>query len=254
MDPILLLAAELWWVAPAAAGAGATGYAIVRRRGTVNGRRLGYDAARLELRRAQLDARAAADAARIARADLARVAADKAAARADAPAVASARRALRDAQLAARAAAARVKASRVRVSTERSSMSAGGLLPLERLRGRHDALLARWMEYETDPARAIAFPQMSDGRQPATAAFLVALQRARDARPSPESRTSAEEFAAYRSAVEDLERAFDIAERAARGERVEAELPDALWDAARTLAIRTSDSVIAWTTKRRRQP
>lgn len=254
MDPILLLAAEWWWVAPAAAGAGATGYAVVRRRGTVNGRRLGYDAARLEFRRAQLDARAATDAARIARADLARVAADRAADRADASAVASARRALRDAQLAARAAAARVKASRVRVSTERSAMAAGGALPLARLRGRHDALLARWMQYETDPARAIAFPQMTDGRQPATSAFLVALQRARDARPAADSRVSAEEFGAYRMAVEDLERAFDIAERAARGERVEPELPDALWDAARTIAIRTSDSVIAWTTRKRRRP
>lgn len=254
MDPILLLATELWWVAPAVAGVGASGYAIVRRRGTVNGRRLGYDAARLELRQAQVEARAAADAARIARADLARVTADRAAARVDASAVASARRALRDTQLAARAAAARVKASRVRVSTERSSMSTGGMPPLERLRGRHDALLARWMEYETDPARAIAFPQMSDGRQPATAAFLVALRRARDARLSPDSRNSPEEFSMYRAAVEDLERAFDIAERAARGERVDAELPDALWDAARTLVIRTSDSVIAWTMRKRRRP
>src|SRR5690606_32261249 len=120
-----------------------------------------------------------------------------------------------DTQLAARAAAARVKASRVRVSSERSSMSTDGMPPLERLRGRHDALLARWMEYETDPARAIAFPQMSDGRQHATAAFLVALRRARDARLSPDSRNSPEEFSMYRAAVEDLERAFDIAERAA---------------------------------------
>ncbi|PKI92262.1 hypothetical protein CW368_05415 [Actinomycetales bacterium SN12] len=254
MDPILLLATELWWVAPTAAGAGATGYAIVRRRGTVNGRRLGYDAARHELRRAQLDARAAADAARIARADLARVVADRAAARADAAAVASARRALRDAQLSARAAVARVKASRVRVSTERSAMSSSGLLPLERLRARHDALLARWMEYETDPARAIAFPQMSDGRQPATATFLAALERGRDARPRPDGRVSAEDFATYRAAVEDLERAFDLAERAARGEQVHPELPDALWDAARTLAMRTSDTVIAWTARKRRQP
>ena len=250
MEPILLLATELWWVAPAAAGAGATGYAIVRRRGTVNGRRLGYDAARFELRRAQLDARAAADAARVARADAARVAAEKAAARADAAALASARRALREAQLASRAAVARVKVSRVRVATERSAMTAGGMLPLERLRARHDALLARWMEYETDAARAIAFPGMSDGRQPATAAFLAALERARDVRPRPD-RVTAEEFAVYRAAVDDLERTFDVAERAARGEQVQPELPDALWDAARTFAIRTSDSVIAWTRKRR---
>lgn len=253
MDPFLLLAAELWWVAPAAAGAGATGYAIVRRRGTVNGRRLGYDAARFELRQAQLDARAAADAARVARADVARVVADRAASRADATAVASARRALRDAQLASRAAVARVKASRVRVSTERSAMAVAGPLPLDRLRARHDALLARWMEYETDAARAIAFPAMSDGRQPATAVFLAALERARDARPRADARVSPEEFSVYRRSVEDLERAFDIAERAARGEPVQPDLPDALWDAARTFAIRTSDSVIAWTAKKRRR-
>lgn len=252
MDPILLLATELWWVAPTAAGAGAAGYAMARRRGTVNGRRLGYDAARLELRRAQLDARAAADAARVARADAARVVAERAAARADAEAVESARRALREAQLASRAAVARVRVSRVRVSTERSAMAAGGMLPLERLRARHEALLARWMEYETDPARAIAFPAMSDGRQPATALFLAALERARDARPRPDTRVTAEDFATYRVAVDELERTFDVAERTARGEQVRPELPDALWDAARTFAVRTSDSVIAWTMRKRR--
>ena len=131
-------------------------------------------------------------------------------------------------------------------------MAAGGMLPLERLQARHEALLARWMEYETDPARAIAFPAMSDGRQPATALFLAALERARDARPRPDTRVTAEDFATYRVAVDELERTFDVAERTARGEQVRPELPDALWDAARTFAVRTSDSVIAWTMRKRR--
>ena len=38
--------------------------------------------------------------------------------------------------------------------------------PLAKVVAAHDAVLARWMEYETDPAKPIAFPQMSDGRSP----------------------------------------------------------------------------------------
>ncbi len=253
VEPIWAALTELWWIPPVVVSGGATGYLVKRRRSSMNGRRLGYDAARLELRQAQRDARAAADMARIARAEAARVAADRTASRADAEAVASARRALREAQRAARAAAAQVKASRVRLSIERSALSSGGTPPLERTRARHDAVLARWMEYETDPARVIAYPQMSDGRRPATAAFLDALQRARDARPSAEHRMTAEEFSAYRRAVDDLERAFEIAERAARGQAVQPELPDALWDAARTVVLRTSDSMVAWTQRWRRE-
>lgn len=259
MEPFLALVAELWWAAPVAAG-GAAGVFAVRRHGTVNGKRLGYDAARLELREAQRDARLAADAARVARADAARLAAERASSQADGAALASARRALRDAQLIARAATARVKATRVRVSTERSALSSGGPLPLEKVGKRHDAVLARWMEYETDPARVLAFPAMSDGRAPATAAFLAALERARDRRPSPEQRVTPAEFSDYRRAVEDLERFFDIAERSARGESVQPDLPEALWDAARTFVVRstdalnrTSDAISSWNLKRRKE-
>lgn len=72
------------------------------------------------------------------------------------------------------------------------------------------------MEYETDPARQIAFPAMSDSNVPTTAAFFVAVERARDLRPH--GRVTPAEFTAYRDAVADLQRAFDVAERAARGE------------------------------------
>ncbi|MFD5224726.1 hypothetical protein ACFWHT_03805 [Microbacterium sp. NPDC058342] len=261
MDPIwLATAAELWWVAPAVAGAGAAGFVTVRRFQTVNGKRLGYDAARLELRQAQADAREAANAARVARADAARVVADRAASRADTAAVASARRAARDAQLTARAASARVRAGRARVAAERSALASATVLPLDRMRGRHDAVLGRWMEYETDPAKMLAHPAMSDGRQPATAAFFAAVEAARDLRPGQtEVRVTAADFAAYRRAVEALEHAFDLAERSARGERMPADpLPEALRDAARTIMDRsaevlgrTTDILGSWNARRK---
>jgi hypothetical protein len=43
---------------------------------------------------------------------------------------------------------------------------------------RHDALRARWLAYELDPALAIDYPDMSDVSRPATAAMLRALKRA----------------------------------------------------------------------------
>ncbi|WP_308493123.1 hypothetical protein [Microbacterium terrisoli] len=258
MDPVLAAATELWWIIPVAAGAGAAGVAALHRWQRVNGKRLGYDAAKLELHDAQRDARSAAVAARLARAETSRVVADRAASRADAAAVASARRALREAQLASKAALAQVKAARVRVSAERAGMGAGGL-PLDRLHARHDAVLTRWMRYETDPAAALAFPKMSDARDPHTAVFLAALEQARDRRPSRESaRVTASDFSAYRRAVDELERAFDAAERSARGENVQPDLPGALRDAARTVMERstealnrTADALGQWNARRR---
>ena len=228
----------------------------------MNGKRLGYDAARLELRQAQTAARTAASAVRLARADAARIAADRAASRADAAAVASARRALRDAQLAAKAATARVRAGRARVSAERSALASQTVPPLDRLRTRHEIVLGQWMQYETDPAKAIAYPAMSDGRAPYTAVFLVAVEHARDRRPPSEGvRVTASDFESYRRAVDDLERSFDTAERAARGENVQPEqLPDALWDAARMVMDkstevinRTADLFQAWNSRRRNE-
>lgn len=251
----------MWWIAPAAAGAGAVGFATLRRVQTVNGKRLGYDAARLELRQARLDAKSAADALRVARAEAARLAAERAASRTDASVVASARRALRELQLAEKAAMARVRAARALVVSERTALTSATVLPLERMRHRHEVVLGRWMRYETDPALLLAYPAMSDARMPATAVFLAAVERARDLRPADAARVTAADFAPYRRAVEELERAFDIAERSARGERVDADpLPDALCDAARSVVDRSTealgrvtDALSAWTTRRNRE-
>lgn len=88
---------------------------------------------------------------------------------------------------------------------------------LERLFASHDAVTARWLEYELDVAKLIAFPAMSDGRQPLTAAFLRAKRIADGLRPaSAKARLTKEQLTEYRDAVVDYEVAFDVAERDAR--------------------------------------
>lgn len=88
---------------------------------------------------------------------------------------------------------------------------------LERLFASHDAVTARWLEYELDVAKLIAFPAMSDGRQPLTAAFLRAKRVADGLRPaSAKARLSKDQLTDYRNAVADYEVAFDVAERDAR--------------------------------------
>ncbi len=88
---------------------------------------------------------------------------------------------------------------------------------LERLFAAHDGVTARWLDYELDVAKLIAFPAMSDGRQPLTAAFLRAKRIADGLRPaSATARLTTEQLAEYRSAVADYEVAFDVAERDAR--------------------------------------
>lgn len=88
---------------------------------------------------------------------------------------------------------------------------------LERLFAAHDEVTRRWLEYELDVAKLIAFPAMSDGRQPLTAAFLRAKKKADNLRPdSAKAKVSAEQLAEYRDAVTDFEVAFDVAERDAR--------------------------------------
>lgn len=95
--------------------------------------------------------------------------------------------------------------------------TAGTPTQLERLFAAHDAVTARWLEYELDVAKIIAFPAMSDGRQPLTAAFLRAKRVADGARPaSVTARISKDQLAEYRDAVTDFEVAFDVAERDAR--------------------------------------
>ena len=88
---------------------------------------------------------------------------------------------------------------------------------LEKLFAEHDAVTARWLEYELDVAKLIAYPTISDWRQPLTAAFLRAKKTADRLRPdSPKAHLTDGELAAYASAVTDYEVAFDVAEREAR--------------------------------------
>ncbi|MET0782198.1 MAG: hypothetical protein ABWZ16_11845 [Microbacterium sp.] len=88
---------------------------------------------------------------------------------------------------------------------------------LERLFAAHDAITARWLDYELDVAKIIAFPAMSDGRQPLTAAFLRAKRVADGLRPaSAKARLTKDQLTEYRNAVADFEVAFDVAERDAR--------------------------------------
>lgn len=88
---------------------------------------------------------------------------------------------------------------------------------LEKLFAEHDAVTARWLDYELDVAKLIAFPTISDGRQPLTAAFLRAKKTADRVRPaSAKAHLTDAELAAYANAVTEYEVAFDVAEREAR--------------------------------------
>ncbi|WP_434812001.1 hypothetical protein [Microbacterium sp. bgisy189] len=216
MDPLWASVAELWWIAPAAVGAGTLGFVGVRMARRDTARRLAYDAARVELAKARSAVTSSRSAVRIARAEVARVQAERAASRASARDVSTARRELQTAQRDARAASATVRARRAQLTAARAALGdRAAPPPLDALRTRHDAITARWMEYETDPARLIAFPAMSDAKVPTTSVFLEVRARASHARPKPDARVSPDEYAAYRDAVVDLERTFEAAEKEA---------------------------------------
>ncbi|CAH0208291.1 hypothetical protein SRABI76_02194 [Microbacterium oxydans] len=88
---------------------------------------------------------------------------------------------------------------------------------LGRLFTEHDEVTARWLDYELDVAKLIAFPAMSDGRQPLTAAFLRAKKKADALRPaSTEAKVSDTQVGEYLQAVGDYAVAFEIAEKDAR--------------------------------------
>ncbi|MFB7249311.1 hypothetical protein [Microbacterium sp. NPDC056234] len=88
---------------------------------------------------------------------------------------------------------------------------------LERLFAEHDEITARWLDYELDVAKLIAFPAMSDGRQPLTAAFLRAKKLADTLRPaSADAKVSEQQIAEYLDAVGNYAVAFEVAERDAR--------------------------------------
>jgi len=88
---------------------------------------------------------------------------------------------------------------------------------LGRLFAEHDEITARWLEYELDVAKMIAYPAMSDGRQPLTAAFLRAKKIADALRPSStEAKVSEQQVSEYLDAVGNYAVAFEIAEKDAR--------------------------------------
>lgn len=181
-------------------------------------RRLGVDAALHELESAKRDVARSRAQVRVAQADLLRVEADRAASRAPDGAVAAARRRVQSARAELKAASVAVRARRAAVGAARATVPAAHTerseYPLGRLMSEHDVLTARWMQYETDPAKLIAYPVMSDSRSPLLAAFLDAERHARWLRPaSVDARITPADFAAYRSAVRHAEDAFDAAER-----------------------------------------
>jgi len=91
---------------------------------------------------------------------------------------------------------------------------------LTRLMAAHDDVTRRWLDYELDVAKLIAFPTMSDGREPLTAAFLRAKKAADALRPATaDAKLDADAFAEYRDAMHDYEVAFDVAEQDARRRR-----------------------------------
>ncbi len=212
--------AEFWWIGPTMIGAGTLGWIGLRGQRSAKARRLAYDASREALRTARQDAAASRIAVRVARAELAQAQAEAAAGRTTHAEVAAARRALDAAQRETRAAAAGVRARRASLSADRVALSAQGSrgsdpaqLPLGRVMAADDAVTARWMQYETDPARQLAFPAMGDARVPSTAAFLAELKTTRALRPAaPDARITPAQFTAYRDGVARLARAFDAAE------------------------------------------
>lgn len=217
MDPLWAAFAEFWWIGPIVIGSGALGWFGLRGQRTARARRLAFDASRAELGAARKDAVDARIAVRVARAELARALAERGAGRADGADIARARRTVDAAQRETKAAAAIVRVRRANLVAARAALgtrsSDPAQLPLGRLMAEDDAVTARWLEYETDPARLIAFPAMTDARVPTTAAFSAELRTTRALRPaSPDARITVAQFTAYRDAIARLDRAFHEAE------------------------------------------
>lgn len=213
MEPLILLVQGWWWAAPAAAGIGAASYM-----GLTTGRRR---ARRLELDAARHEESQAYRALVAAKAQVRAAQADVLAARARSGVSASplqTKRALSSAREAEKAASYALRASRARVKASYAqyrATSAAEPLPIERLYAAHDAVNARWLSYETDVDKALAYPAVTDPRHPATVAFLRSQREAQWLRPTAGRRIAPAQFAAYRKAVADLDAALVEAERQA---------------------------------------
>ncbi|SDR82759.1 hypothetical protein SAMN04489719_0893 [Agrococcus carbonis] len=248
-----MLAAEWWWVAPAGAGAGAIGWAGLRRRGPA-GRRLALQAALHDVRESRRAVTRASAERKLARAELLRAQAERSADRGVPGAVPDARRRVQAAERAVKAAAADLRARHAQVRAACASMPDARApieaMPLALLRAEHDAVTSRWIAYETDPAKAIECPAMSDASSPALQAFLREQRTALELRPaSAGAALTPAEFAAYRDAVRRASRAFDAAESAARrGAGREGRTPQlGEWGALAQDLLDTAHDVIART-------
>ena len=214
MEPILLIVSSWWWLAPAAAGAGAATYAGMTTRSR-RARRLELDAARAEETQAYRELVAAKARVRTAQADMLTAKSRGAAQSAHA---ADARRELQSARQDEKTASLALRASRTRVKAGYAQYRTAGShdpLPIDRLYGAHDAVNMRWLAYETDVDKALAFPQMTDPRHPATVVFLRAQREALAKRPTLRDRVTPQQFLEYRVAVRHLEATFAEAERQA---------------------------------------
>lgn len=253
MDPLWALLADVWWIAPAAVGAGAVGWAGVRvSRGSGRARRLELEAARHDVRTAYEALARARAGVLSARASVARADADRVAGRAAPGAAAASRRALAQAEQDVRAAYADLRARRADVRAARAAVPSAragrDALPLSRLLAEHDALLSRWLAYETDAGKAIDYPLMSDPQHPLTAEFLRAQAAAQWLRPANATvKMRPADFAAYREAVRRAQHAFAAAEHAARrahGDPDETPSPADRWsDLARDVMDTTSRAI-----------
>ncbi|WP_226920652.1 hypothetical protein [Georgenia subflava] len=91
---------------------------------------------------------------------------------------------------------------------------------VERVLAEHDEVQRRWLAYELDVAKLIDYPMISDMREPLTVDFHRAKRHADGLRPAdPRRLKDADRFVTYRSAVQDLALAWDVAEREARRRR-----------------------------------
>lgn len=220
MDPFFAFAAEFWWLAPTAVAGGAASVAGIRYGRRQRARALEYAGAKHELTVARVRLLTARAQAKSAQAALLVAKSARQGGRGSIGEIEAARQGVGEAQRELRSAQTAVRGRRVQVKAARALMRrmprGDEHLPLSRLVSEHDAVLSSWVAYETDPAKAIAFPTMSDARVPATAALLTAMDKARWLRPRPGRPTlTPEEFARYRAAVTELEAAFRTAEAAA---------------------------------------
>lgn len=220
MEPVFALFEAWWWAAPATVGLGVASYSALTA-GRRRQRRLEVDAARRDVTAAHAAIVMARAEARAAHARMLTAQAETGTWLPGFLSAPEAHRELQAARRAQRAAVTTLRAKRMAVSAARARMAAAtrdpSAAPLAALMRRHDAVTARWLDYETDVAKLIAFPQMTDARHPSTAAFLVRRAEASRLRPaSPTARITAVDFVAYRDAVQALEAAFGVAEYEAR--------------------------------------